>query len=41
VNSLLTRGVDVNKKSKDGMTPLSIATFWGYVDMAKLLLEHG
>ncbi|KAK2162333.1 hypothetical protein LSH36_100g05037 [Paralvinella palmiformis] len=23
------------------MTPLSIATFWGYVDMAKLLLEHG
>ncbi len=37
---LLQQGCDVNSRSSDGMTPLSIAAFWGYADIAKLLLEH-
>ena len=41
VQALLDHGADVNKKSKDGMTPLCIASFWGYAHIAKALLQNG
>ncbi|KAI0226529.1 hypothetical protein LSAT2_022948 [Lamellibrachia satsuma] len=41
VEKLLASGADVNGSSKDGMTPLSIAAFWGYANIAQLLLQHG
>ena len=41
VKTLLEQGADLNANSKDGMTPLSIAAFWGYSDIVKLLLESG
>ena len=41
VKRLLDQGADINANSKDGMTPLSIAAFWGYADIVKVLLESG
>ena len=41
VKKLISEGADVNQRSKDGMTALSIAAFWGYADIAKALLENG
>ncbi|XP_013381696.1 ankyrin repeat domain-containing protein 49 [Lingula anatina] len=42
IKDLLQRGgADINLKSSDGMTPLSVAAFWGYSDIVQLLLEHG
>ncbi|WAR07193.1 TNKS2-like protein [Mya arenaria] len=35
------RGANVNDRSRDGMTPLGIAAFWGYADIAELLLTYG
>ena len=41
VQQLIRQGADVNARSNDGMTPLAIASFWGYADIVKLLLEKG
>ncbi|KAL5010411.1 hypothetical protein ScPMuIL_012716 [Solemya velum] len=41
VNQLVKEGVDLNKRDKDGMTPLGIAAFWGYADIVQSLLEAG
>jgi ankyrin repeat protein len=41
VQELIRAGHDVNTRSREGMTPLAIAAFWGYADIAKLLLDHG
>jgi len=41
VESLLSQGADVNERSRDGMTPLGIAAFWGYAEIAELLLSKG
>ncbi|CAH1800241.1 unnamed protein product, partial [Owenia fusiformis] len=38
---LLEKGCDPNKKSADGMSPLAIAAFWGYAEIAQVLLEDG
>ncbi|XP_063405232.1 serine/threonine-protein phosphatase 6 regulatory ankyrin repeat subunit B-like isoform X1 [Mytilus trossulus] len=34
-------GGKVNEYSRDGMTPLAVAAFWGYADIAEFLLEVG
>jgi ankyrin repeat protein len=39
VEELIKNGIDVNEKSSDGYSPLCIAAFWGYADIAKMLLE--
>ncbi|KAL3881186.1 hypothetical protein ACJMK2_027643 [Sinanodonta woodiana] len=39
VKTLIRSGADVNEKSKDGMTPLAIAAFWGYAEVVELLLK--
>ena len=41
VEELLGKGQDVNERSREGMTPLGIAAFWGYAEIAELLLENG
>ncbi|XP_059159203.1 uncharacterized protein LOC131943205 [Physella acuta] len=41
VQQLLERGEDPNKKSRDGMTPLAIASFWGYDNIVGLLIQNG
>lgn len=41
VKQLIVHGANVNERSKDGMTPLAIAAFWGYAEIVKLLLENG
>lgn len=41
MENLVAQGADVNGRSKDGMTPLGIAAFWGYADIVELLLNHG
>lgn len=41
VENLLRQGANTNERSKDGMTPLGIAAFWGYAEIVELLLEHG
>ena len=41
VTELISRGADVTQRSKDGMTPLSIAAFWGYADIARSLVKSG
>ena len=38
---LIKEGADVNARSRDGMTPLGIAAFWGYADIAEILLQNG
>ena len=37
---LITCGVDVNKKDKDGWTPLHYAANRGHVDVVKILLKN-
>lgn len=37
---LIKQGADVNKKDELERTPLSIAAFFGFTDISKLLLEH-
>lgn len=41
IENLISQGANVNERSRDGMTPLGIAAFWGYADIAELLLKHG
>jgi hypothetical protein len=41
VRELLRKGANANAKDRGGWTPLHWAAFWGHVDVAKLLLEHG
>ncbi|XP_005108004.1 delta-latroinsectotoxin-Lt1a [Aplysia californica] len=41
VKRLLESGADANKKSRDGMTPLAVAAFWGYDHLVDLLIEKG
>jgi ankyrin repeat protein len=38
---LLDRGADVNTRRKDHQTPLHVASFFGNIEIAGLLLEHG
>lgn len=40
-NRLIHHGVDVNKKDKLGRTALHIACYFGFYDIAELLLQHG
>ncbi|XP_062586465.1 ankyrin repeat domain-containing protein 49-like isoform X1 [Saccostrea cucullata] len=37
----LRQGANVNERSKDGMSPLALAAFWGYADVVECLLNHG
>lgn len=37
---LIDRGTSVNKKDRLGRTPLSLAAFFGFVDIARLLLDN-
>ncbi|XP_041452784.1 ankyrin repeat domain-containing protein 49-like [Lytechinus variegatus] len=41
VKRLVHDGADVNKKSRDGFTPLCNAAFWGYSHVAEYLIQHG
>ncbi|XP_067945708.1 cyclin-dependent kinase inhibitor 2A-like [Watersipora subatra] len=41
VQKLLESGCEVNRQGADGMTPLAIASFWGYIDIVNVLLKHG
>lgn len=37
----MENGENVNKKNKDGCTPLHNASKKGYIEVVKLLVEHG
>ncbi|XP_033740559.1 protein phosphatase 1 regulatory subunit 16A-like [Pecten maximus] len=39
VKELLQKGCSPNERSKDGMTPLAVAAFWGYAEIVEVLLE--
>ncbi|XP_060067788.1 protein phosphatase 1 regulatory subunit 16A-like [Ylistrum balloti] len=39
VKELLRKGCSPNERSKDGMTPLAVAAFWGYAEIVEVLLE--
>ena len=41
VRQLIEQGADVNRLSRDGMSPLAVAAFWGYYDIADELLRAG
>ena len=41
MEELVKRGADINERSSDGMTPLGIAAFWGYAEIAEFLLKSG
>ena len=41
VKGCLLAGVDINKTNEYGQTALYVAAWRGYIDMVKLLLEHG
>lgn len=41
VKSLISKGADVNAKSKWGRTPLRIATNRGHTEIVDLLRKHG
>ena len=41
VKILLSVGADIDSLTMDGATPLMCAAAWGYLDVAKLLLENG
>ena len=38
---LLERGADVNTRRNDGWTPLNVASYFGIVEIVRLLLDHG
>ena len=40
VDYLLKQGVDVNKKDQHNRTPLMVACYYGFYDIARLLLSH-
>lgn len=40
-SSILDKGVDINCRDTNGMTPLIAAAGKGYLDMVKLLIERG
>ncbi|XP_011442525.2 ankyrin repeat domain-containing protein 49-like [Crassostrea angulata] len=40
LKEILRQGANVNERSKDGMTPLALAAFWGYADVVECLLQH-
>ena len=37
---LSTDGIDVNKTTEDGSTPLNIACSYGHVDVVRLMLSY-
>lgn len=37
---LIKEGINVNKKDKLGRSPLTISCYFGFYDLAKLLLEN-
>jgi ankyrin repeat protein len=39
VRQCVEQGGKINEYSNDGMTPLAVAAFWGYADIAEFLLE--
>lgn len=41
VQLLLEAGADVNLATKDGRTPLAVASWYGYTDIVKIILEAG
>jgi len=41
VEACIAAGQDVNSKSVEGWTPLHWASFWGYTEIAKLLIAAG
>lgn len=41
VQILITKGADVNKEEDDGDTPLIAASWAGYLDIVKILVERG
>ena len=41
VEDLIRDGVDVGAKGLDGMTPLALASFWGYTEIVQILLKFG
>lgn len=41
VRQCVEQGGKINEYSNDGMTPLAVAAFWGYADIAEFLLEIG
>lgn len=41
VQRLVRAGADVNKKARNGMTPLRAAVIWGHVRMVEFLVETG
>ncbi|KAI8772808.1 ankyrin repeat protein PA3287 isoform X1 [Biomphalaria glabrata] len=41
VEQLLKSGADPNLRGADGMTPLAIASFWGYDTIVQLLIKNG
>ncbi len=38
---LISKGVDANAKTRDGMTPMSLAKEKGYAESIAVLREHG
>lgn len=40
VNSFIKKGLDINYKTKDGKTPLSIAITYNQIEVLKALLDH-
>ncbi|XP_048772469.1 osteoclast-stimulating factor 1-like [Ostrea edulis] len=41
LKQILRQGANVNERSKDGMTPLALAAFWGYADVVECLMQQG
>lgn len=41
VEELIAAGIDVNRRTATGESPLYLAFAWGYWDMARLLIGHG
>jgi ankyrin repeat protein len=41
VRALLDAGAPVDAETRDGVTPLMCAAAWGYIDVARILIERG